>query len=61
MTQKELLYVEDAISHEQIIIDELSIFIKELSDSSYQDFIRDEIDIHLSLKNDLISLLKEES
>jgi hypothetical protein len=61
MTQKELLYLEDAVSHEQIIIDGLNHFLNELESSTYRDFISSEIEVHMSLKKNLISFLKEES
>lgn len=60
MTQKELLYLEDAISHEQIIIDELNCLAEELDLDVYKNFITGELDIHFHLLNRLIELLEEE-
>lgn len=59
MTQKELAYVHDAISHEQIIISILEDMQNNLKDDNLISFISDELDNHNDIKEDLIELLKE--
>ncbi|MBQ9012034.1 MAG: hypothetical protein IJ094_00360 [Bacilli bacterium] len=59
MTQKELAYIEDAISHEQIIISILEDMQNNLKDDNLISFISDELDNHNDIKEDLIELLKE--
>ena len=61
MTQKELSYVEDAVSHERILIQTLNDFVSKLEDDSLKDFINSEINIHTSTKNDLMNLLEVKS
>lgn len=59
MTQKELSYVEDAIGHEDNIIKIMKEEISSLEDDETNSFIEKEINIHSSLKEKLINLLKE--
>ena len=59
MTQKELAYIEDAISHEQIIISILEDMQNNLQDDNLISYISDELDNHNDIKEDLIELLKE--
>lgn len=61
MTQKELLYVEDAIGHEENIIKIMREEINNLDDQEVVQFLEKEIHIHSSLKEKLMNLLKEKS
>lgn len=57
MTQKELLYVEDAIMHEKSIISILEDSKEKLDNGDFISFINGEITKHQDLQNNLISLL----
>ena len=59
MTQKELLYVEDAISHEDIIIKTLDEMTNTLEDDKLVSFIDKQIGKHNNIKTKLIKLLEE--
>lgn len=59
MTQKELLYVEDAIMHENNIIKICEDMINNLDNEELSDFIDNEIGIHTGIKENLISLLED--
>ena len=61
MTQKELLYLEDAITHEDNLISFLKKQLDSLKDSDLINFFKQEINIHNKIKKDLLSLLKENS
>ena len=61
MTQKELLYVEDAISHEKIIIDVCNDLLTHIDDDNIADFINNEISNHESLKENLLNMLEAKS
>ena len=61
MTQKELSYVEDAIGHEDNIIRIISEEIRDLEDEEVSNFLQEEINIHSSLKEKLLNLLREKS
>ncbi|MBR3162082.1 MAG: hypothetical protein IKF19_05060 [Bacilli bacterium] len=61
MTQKELLYLEDAISHEQIIIKICNESLKSIEDENLVSFIEKEIEKHTSLKELLMNKLEEKS
>lgn len=61
MTQKELLYVEDAVEHEKSIIKICSDLLTKLDDNSLISFIEEQIDSHDNMKNELMSLLKEKA
>ena len=61
MTQKELLYLEDAVGHEKSIIKILEESIKEEENDELVDFMNDEIDIHTDLKNNLMNILEEKA
>lgn len=58
MTQKELLYVEDAIKHEQIIIDVCNESMNLLEDEDLCSFIGNEVKKHVKMKDKLISLME---
>lgn len=61
MTQKELLYYEDAIEHESIIIKLIDNATTSLTDEELINFMEEEKEKHLDLKNSLMNVLKEES
>ena len=60
MTQKELLYVEDAVEHEKSIIKLCNDFLNKLDDDNLKDFITNQINSHEDAKSKLLSLLEEE-
>ena len=57
MTQKELLYVEDAIGHEQNIVAILEDAINYLEDKSLVLFLKKEVKKHMMYKTKLINSL----
>ena len=59
MTQKELLYVEDAVGHEDSIIKILNQSLEFLSDDKLITFIEEEIEKHEVLKQGLLNLLED--
>ena len=61
MTQKELLYVEDAVNHESSIIKICEEAISKLNDNNFISFMKEEITKHESIKNNLMNLLRSES
>ena len=60
MTQKELLYVEDAIGHEQNLDTITKETIKLLQDKNLKIFMENQLQIHQNIKEKLMNLLKEE-
>ncbi len=58
MTQKELNYVEDAVSHENILIKVLKETCSNL-DADLKDFFQNEITIHENMKVNLMNLLED--
>ena len=58
MTQKELLYLEDAIGHEDNIVKICSESLKNMQDKELISFIENEIDLHQTKKQKLISILE---
>ena len=61
MTQKELLYVEDAISHEDNMISIVNDITSNMQDKSLISFLKKEVKKHQMLKDKLVSKLKEKS
>lgn len=59
MTEKELLYVEDAVEHEEAIIKICNDFLTKLNDQKLSNFISGEINSHQEMKDKLMNLLKE--
>ena len=59
MTQKELLYYEDAIGHEGNVISILTGNMDTLEDEDLRNFFESEIEIHQNIKEKLMNLLKE--
>ena len=58
MTQKELLYVEDAIGHEENIIKIIGDMLENLKDDNLISFMQEELNNHVSIKDELINLLE---
>ena len=58
MTQKELLYVEDAIGHEKVIIDVCNDLLTHVDDEELISFIQNEISNHETIKNNLMNTLE---
>ena len=61
MTQKELLYFEDAIGHEGNIIKLVSNMINNLENEELKSFMQSELLKHENLKENLINMLGEKS
>ena len=61
MTQKELLYVEDAVSHESSIIKICNGAISKLEDNNLISFMENEITKHENIKKSLLDLLRGQS
>ncbi len=59
MTQKELLYFEDAIEHEQILIKITEAGLEKIENKSLASFIQDELSKHTKIKEKLMNLLEE--
>ena len=59
MTQKELLYIEDATRHEKTIISILHETIKLLSNDDLVSFLEKEEEKHCAMKEKLMDCLKE--
>ena len=61
MTQKELLYLEDAISHEKNIITICEDTVGRVEDENLISFINKEIQTHNELLQNLMSMFKEKA
>ena len=61
MTEKELLYVEDAVGHEASIIKILNESLEFLEDDKLITFTEEEIEKHEDLKQGLLNLLEDEA
>ena len=61
MTQKELLYFEDAIGHEDNIVKICQDMINNLQDENLVSFVNSEIENHKSLREKLNNLLEEKA
>ena len=59
MTQKELLYLEDAIGHEGNIIKICEETINALTNESLISFMNNELNKHNNLKEKLLNVLEE--
>ena len=59
MTEKELLYVEDAIEHEKSIIGICNDLVSKVEEDNYKTFLNNQISNHQSLQDNLMNLLKE--
>jgi len=61
MTQKELLYFEDAIGHEENIIAICNETINCLQDKSLVAFLKKEVKKHMAMKTKLMSMLEDKA
>lgn len=61
MTQKELLYLEDATGHETSIISILEEKLEYAKDENIVSFLNEEIQKHNTIKEKLLNLLEEKS
>ncbi len=61
MTQKELLYFEDAIGHIGNIIKIINESLKNISDERITTFLQNELTVHENLKEELLMKLKEKA
>lgn len=61
MTQKELLYVEDAIGHETSIIEIIKESINFMDDDELINCLESDLNKHVNLKNKLTNLLEEKT
>ena len=61
MTQKELLYVEDAIGHESNIISIVEDTISRVEDEELISFLNDELKEHKAMKKKLLDTLEKKS
>ena len=59
MTQKELLYMEDAIGHETNLIDICTYTIEMLEDKNLKSFMKNQLKKHQNLKQKLMNVLEE--
>jgi len=57
----ELLYFEDAVCHERVIVSNLIDIMNCLNDDDLKEYIKKEIDKHQKQEKDLISLLEDNS
>ena len=58
MTEKELLYLEDAIGHEAILTNVCQDIVDNLEDEDLVSFMEDEIKIHKSNYKKLYNLME---
>lgn len=58
MTQKELLYFEDAVKHEDNVIKIIDLSLNSLSNEELINFMNGEKEIHNNLKNNLMNMLE---
>ncbi len=61
MTNKELLYVEDAIGHENSIIEIITESINSMDDDKLINFLEKDLKKHEDIKNKLFNLLEVKS
>ena len=61
MTQKELLYYEDAVGHEGNIITILKDSIERVESEELKTFLESEVEVHQKLKTNLIQKLEEKA
>ena len=59
MTQKELLYVEDAIGHEKTLIAMLNSSIEKIEDEELETYLDNEVKVHIKLEKELLKLLED--
>ena len=61
MTEKELLYVEDAIKHEQSIIKICNIMVKSMKDDNLISFLKKQIRKHTSMYELLLKTMEDKT
>ena len=61
MTQKELLYLEDAYKHENNITNSYYQMIEELDDEDLISFMEKEVKKHNTMKEKLLKFMEEKS
>ena len=61
MTEKELLYVEDAIGHENTIIKVCEETVQYLTDENLISFMKNELKEHENTKQNLLEMLEVKS
>ena len=59
MTEKELLYVEDAINHESNIISIVTDTINNLEDEKLKNFMKQKLNEHIAFKVELVNTLED--
>ena len=59
MTQKELLYFEDAIKHEENIINICNVMIKSLKDNNLITFLKKQVRKHTTMYELLLKTMEE--
>ena len=59
MTQKELLYFEDAVGHEGNMIKIIEAGLENLEDENLVAFMNEELEKHNQTKQNLMNLLEE--
>ncbi len=59
MTQKELLYLEDAVNHESNIISIVTDTINNLENEDLKDFMENKLNEHIAFKVELINMLED--
>ncbi len=59
MTEKELLYVEDAVKHECNIINIVTDTINNLQDKHLKEFMKQKLNEHIAFKLELLNTLEE--
>jgi len=59
MTQKELLYMEDAIGHETNLINIISSTIDLLEDKNLISFMKKQLKKHQNLKQNLMQVMED--
>lgn len=61
MTQKELLYIEDAIGHEENIISVCNETLNYLEDEALVSFLSKEVKKHMTMKEKLLKVLEDKA
>ena len=59
MTEKELLYIEDAVNHECNIIKIVTDIINNLEDEQLKSFMKEKLNEHMAFKVELINALED--
>ncbi len=59
MTQKELLYMEDAIEHETNLIEITTLSIENLEDKALITFMKGQLKKHQKLKEKLMTVMED--